>query len=297
MTSSAPLHTPDRSYILPASLVSAMRFRPLGDVLPGVRHPGANLNGADIRMLMAIWVIYAESSRSDFAFIVRNADLARLYGNANQARIEKAFARLEATEIWIGDRWVPAIRNHVTPPGPGPDRAIQLDGHVAMAIKQQARRVAGVTSLRVSFADLQQLESRYAISIYLKYRAWMTGQVGPQWEHGVHPKRDAISMNVPPEEVPAVFGHEVKMAPSIMSRLFVTAGARPAVAIELQRVRMDMQVFPLISRLREETGPLVYEVNFADFIGQRVKSIAELGKGNSVMRTRPRIPHRKKARA
>jgi len=101
-------------------------------------------------------------------------------------------------------------------------------------------------------------------------------------------------MNVPPAEVPAVFGHEGHMPPSIMSRLFVTAGARPAIATELQRVRIDMQVFPLISRLRE-SGPLHYEVNFADFIKPAVAKISDLNKADpSVMAKRPRIPHRKK---
>lgn len=302
MTVDLASHSASRLYSLPATLVSAMRFRPRADLDPAVRHPGSNLNGGDIRLLMALYAYLGSLDGADFTFTIPNAILVRLYGSVSQNRIEKALARLEATEIFTGERWLPCVISHLTrpgvPPGPkqtiGPDRVITIAGTLWSTIRQSAHRQAGTTPLRVTFAELQQLESRYALAIFLKYRAWMTGQAVPEWEHGIHPKRDAISMNVPPQEVPMVFGHEGHMAPSIMSRLFVTAGARPAISVELQRVRVDMQVVPLISRLREN-GPIVYEVNFADFVRPAVAKISDLQKTSpSVMAQRPRIPHRKK---
>jgi hypothetical protein len=301
MSSVSSTHTISRPYVLPAHLVSAMRFRPRGEAEPDVRHPGANLNGADIRLLMVLWAYLGSLELGDYKLAIPNAVLVKLYGSASQERIERALARLEATEMWTGKEWLPALLSHKTMPGTapsakevvGPVRTFVLPGPVTTAIKYQSQRRAGVTSLRVSFDDLLQLESRYSICIYLKYRAWMTGQCVPVWQHGISPKADGISMDVPPEDVPAAFGYGGHLAPSVVNRLFVTSGGvRTAVARELQRVRVDIEVSPLTSQLKGKDA-FVYEINMADFkkpyVAPRLSDL-----NDSPRKTAKRIVHRKK---
>jgi hypothetical protein len=131
----------------------------------------------------------------------------------------------------VGDDWIFDV---------GPDMASVL----GRDFFNQPRPFA----FRVESAPLQQLESRHAVILACRYRAWMstqkelpTGALGVD----VFPSGQGIRIDVAGDDLgPVVFGYDGKLPPSIVHRLFVTEGQRPPVHIELRRTGLDMLVTP-----------------------------------------------------
>ena len=147
-------------------------------------------------------------------------------------------------------------------------------------------------------SPLQQLESRHAVILYCRYKAWMAGYP-PVGALGmdVYPSRQGIRLDVAGDDLgPVVFGFDGRLPPSIIYRLFVTEGHRPPVHLELRRADIDMLVTPVASGVRKE---LNYDVRIGDMIRKTAseKNMAALNDALKVAQAsviRKRLPHRKK---
>ena len=249
---------------LPPFLLSAMRFRSAS---------GAKLNGSDLRLLLTIWAAWTQEFPKTQALVtLPQRVLSHHVGRIQSARLEKSIWRLIDSEIWDGHRWIPMLMSHMTLPGTpprpgavvGPDWHFEISEEMHDALKRGYGALPRWSSFQIDSLQLQQLESRYSVTLYCRYRAWLSGYAKPTGVigYGVAPSGKAISLDVSTKSAAEViFGHHEPMAVSTMKRLFWTEGERSPMWTEMRRIDVDFQIVPLSSDLQDDAG---LEINLGD---------------------------------
>lgn len=297
--------SPDHFY-LPPRLVSGMRFRSMEQ--DGERL-GARFRGSDVRLFLAIlsaWAFIHPAPQGVTTISVQQSFLANHLGRIHKDRLEASIQRLLATDIWTGERWLPVLVDCLARPGTptrpgvpvGDEWIFDIGPNLAEVVSGDLFTQSRPFAFSFNSAPLQQLESRHAVILYCRYKAWMagyppTGALGT----AMFPSGIGIRLDVAAEDLgPVVFGFDGRLPPSIIYRLFVTEGHRPPVHLELRRADIDMLVTPVASGVRKE---LSYDVRIGDMIRKTAseKSMAALNDALTMTEAsviRKRVPHRKK---
>lgn len=293
---------------LPPTLIAGMRFRSIEQ--NGVRM-AAKFSGADVRLILVIWSAYAQmhwQRSQSHEVIIPQAILSHHLGKIHKDRLEKSITRLLASDVWDGERWIPILMDCGARPGTpvrpkvpvGDDYCFDIGPEMAAALRRGLNALPRPGAFKIDSAPLQQLESRHAVILYCRYKAWMSDYHAPPVGAlglDIFPSGIGMRVDVAGEDLgPVVFGYEGKLPPSIVHRLFVTEGQRPPVHLELRRADIDCLVTPVQSGARKG---LSYDVTIGDMIRKtsNEKSMAALNdslKMLEISRIRKRVPHRRK---
>lgn len=228
---------PDPAYLmLPASLAGAMRFRPASDA-------GKGLTGADVALLVIVLGLYAEQPEGAVVE-VSHARLQKLYGRVQQSRFVDSLARLEATEMWQGSAWVPALVGHRQ----SVDRWV-FDLDTRLPIGRGAGR-----AVTIEIEKLRRLSSRYSAVLYLRLQSWLAGVYPSRCPFETiagHGKRIvAARVTVSMDQIAEFFGFDGNLPPSKIKKLLVThQSPDSALKRELNMVGVDIDSTFMLSTI------------------------------------------------